>query len=76
MDVVKTVTAITTGIPRTMKVRTMMAEMTREDCMKVFEKHDRAAWRFHNANPKAFSENSVTYAKALLKADEKRKENK
>ena len=49
-----------------------MADMTREDCMKVFEKYDRPAWSFHNANPKAFSENSVTYAKALLKANEKK----
>ena len=47
--------------------------MTRDEAMKVFEKYDRAAWRFHNANPKAFSENSVTYAKALLKTNEKKK---
>lgn len=48
--------------------------MTREDCVKVFEKYDRPAWNFHNANPKAFSENSVAYAKALLKTNEKKKE--
>lgn len=48
--------------------------MTREDCMKVFEKYDRPAWNFHNANPQAFSENSVTYAKALLKTNEKKEE--
>ena len=52
-----------------------MADMTREDCMKVFEKYDRAALSFHNANPKAFSENSVTYAKALLKTNEKKEDN-
>ncbi len=40
--------------------------------MKVFEKHDRPAWKFHNANPQAFSENSVTYAKALQKLNEKK----
>lgn len=51
-----------------------MAEMTREEAMKVFAKHDRAAWRFHNANPKAFSENSAIYAKALLKSREKKEE--
>ena len=49
-----------------------MAEMTREECLAVFEKYDRAALSFHNANPKAFSENSVTYAKALLKTNEKK----
>ena len=48
--------------------------MTRDEAMKVFERYDRAAWRFHNANPKAFSENSVTYAKALLKLNEKKGE--
>ena len=51
-----------------------MPDMTREDCMKVFERYDRAALTFHNANPKAFSENSVTYAKALLKLNEKKGE--
>lgn len=50
--------------------------MTREDCMKVFEKYDRAALTFHNANPKAFSENSVTYAKALLKLNDKKETEK
>lgn len=49
-----------------------MPDMTREDCMEVFKKHDRAAWSFHNANPHAFSENSVTYAKVLLKLNEKK----
>lgn len=48
--------------------------MTREDCMKVFEKYDRAALSFHNANPQAFSESSVTYAKALLKTNEKKED--
>ncbi len=47
-----------------------MADMSREDCMKVFEKYDRAALSFHNNNPQAFSENSVTYAKALMKTNE------
>lgn len=51
-----------------------MADMTRDDCMKVFEKYDRAALSFHNNNPQAFSENSVTYAKALLKTNEKRED--
>jgi len=50
--------------------------VTREDCMKVFEKYDRAALTFHNANPKAFSENSVTYAKVLLKLNEKKEAEK
>ena len=48
--------------------------MTREDCMEVFRKYDRAALSFHISNPKAFSENSVTYAKALLKQNEKKGE--
>ncbi|MBO5970740.1 MAG: hypothetical protein J6S14_19880 [Clostridia bacterium] len=48
--------------------------MSRDEAMKVFEKYDRAAWRFHNANPKAFSENSAIYAKALLKTNEKKKD--
>lgn len=51
-----------------------MAGMSREDCMKVFEKYDRAALSFHNNNPQAFSENSVTYAKALLKTNEKKED--
>ena len=46
--------------------------MTREECMEVFEKHDRAALSFHNCNPNAFSENTVTYAKFLLKMKEKK----
>ena len=52
----------------------LMPRMTREDCLKVFEKHDRAALAFHIAYPKAFSENSVTYAKALLKLNEKKED--
>lgn len=48
--------------------------MTREESMKVFEKFDRPAWKFHNANPQAFSENSVSYAKVLLKLNEKKGE--
>jgi len=46
--------------------------MTRDEAMEIFKKHDRAAWSFHASNPKAFSENSVTYAKALLKTNEKK----
>lgn len=49
-----------------------MADMSREDCMKVFEKYDRAALSFHNNNPQAFSEISVGYAKVLLKTNEKK----
>jgi len=49
-----------------------MADMSREDCMKVFEKYDRAALSFHNNNPQAFSEMSVGYAKVLLKQNEKK----
>lgn len=49
-----------------------MPDMTREDCMEIFARYDRAAWSFHAQNPKAFSENSVTYAKALLKTNEKK----
>ena len=51
-----------------------MSDMTREDCMKVFEKHDRAALSFHNTNPAAFSENTVIYAKFLQRVKEKKEE--
>ena len=49
-----------------------MADMTRDEALDIFAKHDRAAWSFHVSNPKAFSENSVIYAKALLKLNEKK----
>lgn len=51
-----------------------MADLSREDCMKVFEKYDREALSFHNNNPQAFSEMSVGYAKALLKTNEKKED--
>lgn len=49
-----------------------MAEMTREECLAVFEKYDGAALSFHNVNPQAFSDMTVGYAKVLLKLNEKK----